>query len=100
MNETRQATALPKAALNAKGEPDAHHMRLIGHNDINGRGDCMHINVVDGYAYVAHMGENGIGRAVCVQPLSSSPKGRWLTSCGLAISATSRITRPASHQPA
>ncbi|HZQ37136.1 MAG TPA: hypothetical protein VFD32_14495 [Dehalococcoidia bacterium] len=52
------------AALNARGEPDALNMRLIGHNDMGGRGDCMHVNVVDGYAFVGHMGENGIGTSI------------------------------------
>src|SRR5581483_7799586 len=52
------------AALNAQGEPDAKNLRLVGHNDMNGRGDCMHVNVVGGYAFVGHMGENGIGTSV------------------------------------
>ncbi len=52
------------AALNARGEADASNMRLIGHNDMSGRGDCMHVNVVDGYAFVGHMGENGIGTSI------------------------------------
>jgi hypothetical protein len=61
---TTSSSATGGAALNAAGEPDALNMRLIGHNDIGGKGDCMHINVVDGYAYVAHMGENGIGTSI------------------------------------
>lgn len=52
------------AALDAHGEPDARNMRLVGHNDLSGRGDCMHVNVVDGYAFVGHMGENGIGTSI------------------------------------
>ena len=36
-------------------------MRLIGHNDMGGRGDCMHVNVQDGVAYVGHMGESRLG---------------------------------------
>lgn len=64
MNQSTRTQTLPGAARKANGEPDALNMRLIGHNDMNGRGDCMHINVVDGYAYVGHMGENGIGTSI------------------------------------
>jgi hypothetical protein len=64
VNQATSTGAQFGAALNAAGEPDVRNMRLIGHNDMDGRGDCMHINVVDGYAYVAHMGENGIGTSI------------------------------------
>lgn len=52
------------AALNACGDPDAAGLRLIGHNDLGGRGDCMHVNVAGGYAYLGHMGENGTGTSI------------------------------------
>jgi len=63
-NQATKQSVTGGAALKPNGEPDARNMRLIGHNDMDGRGDCMHINVVDGYAYVAHMGENGIGTSI------------------------------------
>jgi hypothetical protein len=61
---TRIQRATGGAALTAHGEPDAHNMRLVGHNDLGGRGDCMHVNVVGGYAFVGHMGEHRIGTSV------------------------------------
>ena len=39
-------------------------MRLVGQTDLNGHGDCMHINVKDGFAFVAHMGESRVGTSV------------------------------------
>src|SRR6202048_3442626 len=42
----------------------ALNMRLVGQNDLNGHGDCMHVNVKDGFAVVAHMGESRIGTSV------------------------------------
>jgi hypothetical protein len=73
-NQVSQTTGAGGAALKPNGEPDALHMRLIGHNDMGGRGDCMHINVVDGYAYVAHMGENGIGTSILDVHDPSAPR--------------------------
>jgi hypothetical protein len=35
-------------------------MRLVGHEDFGGAGACMHVNVKDGYAYVAHQGGGGV----------------------------------------
>jgi hypothetical protein len=43
---------------------DALNMRQVGQTDLNGHGDCMHINVKDGYAYVGHMGESRVGTSV------------------------------------
>jgi len=40
------------------------NMRLVGQNDLNGHGDCMHINVKNGFAYVGHMGESRVGTSV------------------------------------
>ncbi len=39
-------------------------MRLVGQTDLNGHGDCMHINLKDHYAFVAHMGESRVGTSV------------------------------------
>lgn len=73
-NQVSRGTGTAGAALKANGEPDVLNMRLIGHNDIGGRGDCMHINVVGGYAYVAHMGENGIGTSILDVSDPSTPR--------------------------
>jgi hypothetical protein len=43
---------------------DARNMRLVGHTDLDGRGDGMHVNVVDGYAYVGHMGQTDAGTSI------------------------------------
>src|SRR5207237_1932352 len=45
-------------------QAEARNLRLVGHTDLNGHGDCMHVNVKDGYAYVAHMGESRVGTSV------------------------------------
>lgn len=47
---------LPRAA--------ARNMSIIGHCNLNGAGDGMHINVQDGYAYIGHMGESRVGTSV------------------------------------
>ena len=39
-------------------------MRIVGHTDLGGHGDCMHINVRDGIAYVGHMGGSRVGTSV------------------------------------
>jgi hypothetical protein len=43
---------------------DALNLRLVGQTDLNGHGDCMHINLKDGFAFVAHMGESRVGTSV------------------------------------
>src|SRR5256885_2196878 len=43
---------------------DAWNMRLVGQTDLNGHGDCMHVNLKDHYAFVAHMGESRVGTSV------------------------------------
>lgn len=43
---------------------DAHRMSVVGHIGLEGKGDCMHVNVVDGVAYVGHMGEHDIGTSI------------------------------------
>ena len=56
--------AVAGAALDAQGAPQAWNMRLVGHCPMDNRGDGMHINLKDGYAYFAHMGDHGIGTSV------------------------------------
>ena len=36
---------------------DTLNLRLVGQTDLNGHGDCMHVNLKDGFAFVGHMGE-------------------------------------------
>jgi hypothetical protein len=43
---------------------EACNMRLVGQTDLNGHGDCMHVNLKDGFAFVAHMGESRVGTSV------------------------------------
>ncbi len=44
---------------------DAWNLRLVGHTDLGGCGDGMHVNVTaDGYAYVGHMGESQAGTSI------------------------------------
>lgn len=42
----------------------AERMRILGHHDLDGAGDCMHVNVVDGYAYIGHMGTSPVGTSI------------------------------------
>jgi hypothetical protein len=44
--------------------PEAWNLRLVGQTDLNGHGDCMHVNLKDQYAFVAHMGESRVGTSV------------------------------------
>lgn len=39
-------------------------MRIVGHHALDGAGDCMHVNVADGIAYVGHMGESRVGTSI------------------------------------
>jgi hypothetical protein len=43
---------------------EAWNIRLVGHSDLNGHGDCMHVNLKDGFAFVGHMGESRVGTSV------------------------------------
>ena len=52
------------AAIDARGNPQAWNMRLVGHCPMEGRGDGMHINLKDGYAFFAHMGDFGLGTSI------------------------------------
>ncbi|MCC7107537.1 MAG: hypothetical protein IT307_20565 [Chloroflexi bacterium] len=52
------------ANIGPDGQPEARNMRLVGHFDMDWRGDGMHVNVTDGYAFFAHMGDNRIGTSI------------------------------------
>jgi hypothetical protein len=39
--------------------PESWNMRLVGHEPMDGEGDCMHVNLHRGHAFVGHMGERG-----------------------------------------
>jgi hypothetical protein len=39
--------------------PETWNVRPVGHSDLGGSGDGMHIQLKDGYAFVGHMGEAG-----------------------------------------
>ncbi|MBI2755888.1 MAG: hypothetical protein HYX52_04165 [Chloroflexi bacterium] len=43
---------------------DAWNLRLVGHSDLGANGDGMHVNVVDGFAYVGHMGHTTAGTSI------------------------------------
>ncbi len=43
---------------------EAVHMSIVGHIDLDGKGDGMHVNVVDGIAYMGHMGYNDLGTSI------------------------------------
>ena len=52
---------------------DAHRMTVVGHVDLDGKGDCMHVNVVDGVAYVGHMGYTDLGTSIIDVSTPSRP---------------------------
>jgi hypothetical protein len=39
--------------------PETWNVRAVGHSDLGGSGDGMHVQLKDGYAFVGHMGEAG-----------------------------------------
>lgn len=43
---------------------DAEKMSVVGHIDLGGKGDLMHVNVVDGVAYAGHMGYTDLGTSI------------------------------------
>ncbi|MGQ4599804.1 LVIVD repeat-containing protein [Nocardia sp. R6R-6] len=43
---------------------EASGLKVIGRTDLNGTGDCMHVNFHGHYAYVGHMGDNTVGTSV------------------------------------
>jgi hypothetical protein len=64
---------------------EASGLRVIGHTDLGGQGDCMHVNVTaDGYAYVGHMGDSRAGTSVVDvrDPRAPRPVGRVDTPPG------------------
>ncbi|HKX76759.1 MAG TPA: hypothetical protein VJR05_15355 [Acidimicrobiia bacterium] len=42
----------------------SQEMKVVGHIDLDGQGDLMHVNVVEGIAYVGHMGYNHLGTSI------------------------------------
>lgn len=46
------------------GQVESEGLRLIGHIPLDGKGDCMHVNVVDDVAYIGHMGYTEIGTSI------------------------------------
>ncbi|HEX8969843.1 MAG TPA: hypothetical protein VF937_18310 [Chloroflexota bacterium] len=45
-------------------QAQALNMRQVGQTDLNGHGDCMHVNLKDGFAFVGHMGESRVGTSI------------------------------------
>src|SRR3954451_22532402 len=61
---TASSNPFAGAAIGPDGNPEARNVRLVGHCPMDWRGDGMHINLKDGYAFFGHMGENGIGTSI------------------------------------
>ena len=57
------------------------NMRVVGQTDLNGHGDCMHVNLKDGYAYVGHMGESRVGTSVVDVSDPRAPRAGWARWC-------------------
>lgn len=61
----RQERESSRTASGGGHAAEALHMRLVGHCDLGGQGDGMHVNVTpDGYAYIGHMGYGTAGTSV------------------------------------
>lgn len=43
---------------------EARDMRVVGQNDLGGQGDGMHVNVVNGHAFVGHQGLTSVGTSI------------------------------------
>ena len=43
---------------------EARNLHLLAHTDLDGHGDCMHVEVHEGFAYVGHMGGDRVGTSV------------------------------------
>ena len=71
---TTSDRAATGAALDATGAPQAWNLRLVGHCPMDGRGDGMHINLKDGYAFFGHMGDYGIGTSIVDVRDPSAPR--------------------------
>jgi hypothetical protein len=50
--------------MTGPGTTDSSRMSVIGHIDLDGMGDGMHVEVVDGVAYLGHMGYNHLGTSI------------------------------------
>jgi len=64
----------------------AENLRLLGSTDLGGHGDCMHVNVQDGIAYVGHMGGDRVGTSIV--DVSDAAHPRLLTQI---------LTPPGTH---
>lgn len=53
---------------------EAWNIRLVAQTNLNGHGDCMHVNVQDGFAYVGHMGGDRVGTSVVDVSNPESPE--------------------------
>src|SRR4051795_3516940 len=62
------------AAIDKHGNPQAWNLRLVGHCPMEGRGDGMHINLKDGYAFFGHMGDFGIGPSIVAVRDPTAPR--------------------------
>jgi hypothetical protein len=76
----------------ASATTDALNMRQVGQTDLNGHGDCMHINVKDGFAYVGHMGESRVGTSVV--DVSDPRRPRVVWQGGLKVFDISKPDKP------
>ncbi len=56
--------------------PESWNVRLVGHADMDGEGDCMHVNLKHGYAFVGHMGERGTSIIDVRDPATARLVGR------------------------
>jgi hypothetical protein len=56
--------------------PEAWNVRLVGHEPMGGDGDCMHVNVRDGFAYVGHMSDRGTSIVDVRNPRNPRLRGR------------------------
>ncbi len=52
------------AAAEPRPRAEAWNLRLVGHTDLDGQGDAMHVNLKDGYAFVGHMGFSRVGTSI------------------------------------
>jgi len=64
-------------ATDLNAVPVSWNLRLVGHADLDGEGDCMHLNIRDGYAYVGHMGERGTSIIDVRDPGQHDKHARW-----------------------
>jgi hypothetical protein len=60
--------------MTAYEKTEAKRMSIVGHCDLDGKGDCMHVQVGDGVAYVGHMGYNDNGTSIIDVSNPKKPK--------------------------